>query len=1036
MSKKRIIGILTATALCLGMVPATIAAAPADKEESVPSGEGTKIYADYGEGFEFLAELDFGKRVSEEKVNIASDVKAIRVVKGECYELNLDQLTLAGKCPAGYERKLSYTDNDLIEVEDSLDFALSGTGELVIAARSPKKLMGEEYSFKFPEINRGPIAPISEFYSYKVGSHPGAFSMGDELEIPGEDYIFDRIMCHPASGHPDAPMAIYTADDGENLYVFFEAFLDNTFDHGKDFAAVHVRCGDEIKTYKVHTTAENEYGRWYFDYTDSSAEYDWEHMSYVVKVPMSDLTVTDGSLDLAFEYYGTAYVGDRLILLCIGDVSLADKEYGKSDSYPNGYYADADYSLPADGKTLNSMGGDTKSGLWWVTNTGYNDETEAYEYELTLCNANITTHCDMSGSFTDYNLFCEGNISIVLKDGTTNNIGGPGIAANRIGLYCAGYKFSIKGNGTLNVYGTHRTISSNAKIIMSEGAKVNAIMTGTEPYDYGKNCIYCRGVVVDNSTFTLSGHTSGTDIYGLYCYPDYQQKGTMIVVQNDGCLESYVSGGRNANYALSVYQSGVTAYEVFGNSELYEGTAPSGNKVDALTNYVDYDSTLCTAPYVKIVSKKPAEETPEATFTATGTDSGILGNVTTANTYSLDGGTTWNKVTGDNMAITGVTTSKGVQVKLPTADPLNCKDSEAQVIKVTQASKPTGLGKTDLTSENGTGSIKGVTTAMEYRKDGETAYKAVTSTSITGLAAGTYYVRVKASGTVLASPDSAAVVIAPYVTPTATPTSKPTATPTPTVTLTLDKTTANVVCGKTQTLSATVKGTTAAVTWKSSDSKIAAVDNSGKITAKQAGTVTITASVADKNAECKVVVLYKDVTSEKDFWYEPTNYLTEKGVVKGYDKQTKFKPDNDCTRAQMVTFLWRLAGQPAPKSKSTNFKDVKSSDYYYKPVLWAVEKGITTGVSKTKFNPSGVCTRAQTVTFLWRMAGKPSVKGAKNPFKDVKEKDYFYKAVLWASGKKIAAGYKNGTFQPQGKCLRRQMVTFLYKYDKFVNGKG
>ena len=1029
MKTRRFVGTLSAMAICLAMIPLSVAAITNDEAK----GSGTKIYADYGTGFEFLAELEFDKKVTEEKVDISRPVIAVRIVKGDCYELNLDQVTLDGKCPAGYERKLSYTDNDLIEVEDSLDFALSGTGELVIAARSPKKLMGEEYSFKFPEINRGPIAPISEFYSYKVGSHPGAFSMGDELVIPSEEYLFDTIMCSPASGHPDAPMAIYTADDGENLYVFFEAFLDNTFDHGKDFAAVHVRCGDEIKTYKVHTTDENEYGRWYFDYTDSSAEYDWEHMSYVIKVPMSDLTVTDGSLDLAFEYYGTAYVGDRLLLLCIGDVSLADKEYGKSDSFPNGYYADADYSLPADGKTLNSMGGDTKSGLWWVTNTGYNDETEAYEYELTLCNANITTHCDIPGYYTDYNLFCEGNISIVLKDGTTNNIGGPGTAANKIGLYCAGYKFSIKGNGTLNVYGTNRTISSNAKIIMSEGAKVNAIMTGTEPYDYGKNCIYCRGVVVDNSTFTLSGHTSGTDIYGLYCYPDYQQKGTMIVVQNDGCLESYVSGGKNANYALSVYQSGVTAYEVFGNSELYEGTAPSGNKVDALTNYVDYDSTLCTAPYVKIVSKRSPEKTPEATFTATGTDSGILGNVTTANTYSLDGGTTWNNVTGDNMAITGVTTSKGVQVKLPTADPLNCKDSEAQIIKVTQASKPTGLGKTDITTKDGTGTITGVKTTMEYRKDGETTYKAITSTAVTGLAAGTYYVRVKAAGTVLASPDSAAVVIK-SVDPTPTPTA--TATPTPTVTLTLDKTTANVVCGKTQTLSATVKGTTAAVTWKSSDSKIAAVDNSGKITAKQAGTVTITASVADKSAECKVVVLYKDVTSEKDFWYEPTNYLTEKGVVKGYDKQTKFKPDNDCTRAQMVTFLWRLAGQPAPKSKSTNFKDVKSSDYYYKPVLWAVEKGITTGVSKTKFNPSGVCTRAQTVTFLWRMAGKPSVKGAKNPFKDVKEKDYFYKAVLWASGKKIAAGYKNGTFQPQGKCLRRQMVTFLYKYDKFVNGKG
>ena len=182
--------------------------------------------------------------------------------------------------------------------------------------------------------------------------------------------------------------------------------------------------------------------------------------------------------------------------------------------------------------------------------------------------------------------------------------------------------------------------------------------------------------------------------------------------------------------------------------------------------------------------------------------------------------------------------------------------------------------------------------------------------------------------------------------------------------------------------------------------------------------------------------MYKDVKKISDFWYEPTYYLSALGVVKGYDKGTKFKPDNDCTRAQMVTFLWRLNNSPKPKSTTTAFTDIKKSDYYYNAVLWAVEQGITTGTSKTKFGPSGVCTRAQTVTFLWRMAGKPSVGNAKNKFKDVKQGDYFYDAVIWASGKKIVAGYSDGTFKPTGKCARRQMVTFLYKYDKYINGRG
>ena len=277
----------------------------------------------------------------------------------------------------------------------------------------------------------------------------------------------------------------------------------------------------------------------------------------------------------------------------------------------------------------------------------------------------------------------------------------------------------------------------------------------------------------------------------------------------------------------------------------------------------------------------------------------------------------------------------------------------------------------------------------------------------------------------------------PTTTPTQTP-AAPTQAPTqaPEVTLALDKTTATIVCGDSLALNASVKGTQDPVIWTSSDAKIAAVDKSGKITAKQAGTVTVTAAVAGKTAACTVTVLYKDVTSTKDFWYAPTNYLTANGIVKGYDKQTKFKPANECTRAQMLTFMWRLAGEPAPKAKTCKFSDVKKTDYFFKAVIWAVEKGITTGYKDGTFKPQNVCTRGQTVTFLWRMAGSPKPKSTKNKFKDVKTKDYFYKAVLWASEKKIVAGYKDNTFQPQGKCLRRQMVTFLYKYDKFVNGKG
>ena len=207
------------------------------------------------------------------------------------------------------------------------------------------------------------------------------------------------------------------------------------------------------------------------------------------------------------------------------------------------------------------------------------------------------------------------------------------------------------------------------------------------------------------------------------------------------------------------------------------------------------------------------------------------------------------------------------------------------------------------------------------------------------------------------------------------------------------------------------------------------------ISTKKAGTVKIKILYQGKWNEITVVVLYQDVKDIGKFWYEPVNALTAKNVVKGYDKQTKFKPANDCTRAQMLTFMWRLQGEPAPKASSCKFPDIKKTDYFYKPVIWAVENGITTGYSDGTFKPQNVCTRAQTVTFLWRMAGKPATDGIKNKFSDVKTGDYFYNATLWASNTKILAGYDDGTFRPQGKCLRRQMVTFLYKFDKYVNKK-
>lgn len=149
------------------------------------------------------------------------------------------------------------------------------------------------------------------------------------------------------------------------------------------------------------------------------------------------------------------------------------------------------------------------------------------------------------------------------------------------------------------------------------------------------------------------------------------------------------------------------------------------------------------------------------------------------------------------------------------------------------------------------------------------------------------------------------------------------------------------------------------------------------------------------------------------------------GVTTG-KTETLFAPYTSCTRAQAVTFLWRAAGSEEPTATGCAFTDVNKSAYYYKAVLWAVEKGITKGTTDTTFSPDKTCTRAQIVTFQFRAAGSP-VNGAKNPFTDVASDAYYANAVLWAVEKEITKGTTDTTFSPNTDCTRAQIVTFLYR---------
>ena len=208
-----------------------------------------------------------------------------------------------------------------------------------------------------------------------------------------------------------------------------------------------------------------------------------------------------------------------------------------------------------------------------------------------------------------------------------------------------------------------------------------------------------------------------------------------------------------------------------------------------------------------------------------------------------------------------------------------------------------------------------------------------------------------------------------------------------------------------------------------SGKEVDVAEKDGKYTFKMpAAKVTVKATfkeeVAFKNP-------FEDVFAT-DYYYDAVLWAVKEGVTNGTGTTT-FSPNAPCTRAQMVTFLWRAAGSPEPTAATCPFTDVDMGSYYGKAVLWAVEKGITKGTSTTTFSPDVTCTRAQMATFLCRMAGGKT-ESSINTFVDVKADAYYAESVQWAVENGITMGTGDNKFSPDATCTRGQMVTFLYRY--------
>ena len=166
---------------------------------------------------------------------------------------------------------------------------------------------------------------------------------------------------------------------------------------------------------------------------------------------------------------------------------------------------------------------------------------------------------------------------------------------------------------------------------------------------------------------------------------------------------------------------------------------------------------------------------------------------------------------------------------------------------------------------------------------------------------------------------------------------------------------------------------------------------------------------------------------DSDWFSGPVKWAVECGITSGVSP-TAFGPYNTCNRAQVVTFLYAAAGKPKVNTARNPFVDVKPTDWYYAPVMWAVQNGITKGIDASHFGPNETCTRAQAVTFLYATAGKPAVSGGSSGFWDANESHWYYTPVMWAVEHGITKGVAPTTFGPDYLCGRAEIVTFLYAY--------
>jgi len=687
------------------------------------------------------------------------------------------------------------------------------------------------------------------------------------------------------------------------------------------------------------------------------------------------------------------------------------------------------------------------------------------------------------------------------------------------GLTNGTYYVRVKATGTV-LASDNQSVTINAYSSLPSETQPTATFTATGPNSGTLSNLVNGGEYAVTGAATTTFTASGTehDLTGI-------SAGTLSIVKKGNGTTTTDSTAQTITVTKASTPSTVTAVDctAAGNDGKlknvttameYQKSGDSawtdcgGTEVTGLTNGTYYVRVKATGTVlasdnqsvtINAYSSLPSETQPTATFTATGPDSGMLSGVDSGLKYQINSGA-WTDITSNaDVALTGLSACTINVVKK--GNGTTTTDSPAQTITVTKAATPTGVTAVGCsTSSNNDGKLKNVTTAMEYQKSGAAAWTLGTGSDIVNLSDGTYLVRVKATGTVLAS-DNQTVVVAAYVAPTEYTitfdvnggigtipsqttsgrklSSLPTAihsgsysfagwytaissgtqitttytfsadttvyahwtytgggggggggSYTPSYTVSVDKTENGTItvspksASKGDTVTITVKPDkgyeldTLKVLDKNGD-KVKLTEKNGKYTfTMPTGKVTVKGSFVEEAP----VQIFKDVPVDA-YYYEAVKWAAEKGITGGVGNGL-FAPNQPCTRAQIVTFLWRAAGSPAPKSMSS-FADVPADAFYAKAVAWAVENGITGGTGDGKFSPDATCNRAQSVTFLFRAIGK--IVDSKAEFGDVLTDSYYANAVAWAVENGITNGIGDGLFGPDNSCTRAQIVTFLFR---------